>query len=242
ATRACRRHDTASARRRWREGSTSSRAGQRPAARFRRPTRFSCREQDVSASSKRRKLARRRPLDLMKGDLDYSKFTLPRVHFYADRKTASTSNSSMSELESDMQPLAEEIIAAPATSLGGLRAKALVALWEALPVYSGGHGGSLPMKAAMTVFAKSLAGGGGTSFADWVRVLVERSWGSGPQARPAIPLVHLSRPEAQRSAPLSLRLLSIAALQKFRASQRNHAGLNRSASRLALDSRYQRSS
>jgi hypothetical protein len=29
-----------------------------------------------------------------------------------------------------MQPLAEEIIAAPATSLGGLRAKALVALWE----------------------------------------------------------------------------------------------------------------
>jgi hypothetical protein len=35
----------------------------------------------------------------------------------------------MSELERDMQPLAEEIIAAPATSLGGLRAKALVALW-----------------------------------------------------------------------------------------------------------------
>jgi hypothetical protein len=34
----------------------------------------------------------------------------------------------MSELERDMQPLAEEIIAAPATSLGGLRAKALVAL------------------------------------------------------------------------------------------------------------------
>src|SRR4029450_6120576 len=33
----------------------------------------------------------------------------------------------------DMQPLAEEIIAAPATSLAGLRAKALVALWEALP-------------------------------------------------------------------------------------------------------------
>src|SRR5437870_3853135 len=29
----------------------------------------------------------------------------------------------MSELERDMQPLAEEIIAAPATSLGGLRAK-----------------------------------------------------------------------------------------------------------------------
>src|SRR5262249_26566876 len=158
------------------------------------------------------------------------------------RNSCAVPQARMSELESDMQPLAEEIIAAPATSLGGLRAKALVALWEALPVYSGGHGGSLPMKAAMTVFAKSLAGGGGTSFADWVRVLVERSWGSGPQARPAIPLVHLSRPEAQRSAPLSLRLLSIAALQKFRASQRNHAGLNRSASRLALDSRYQRSS
>ena len=39
----------------------------------------------------------------------------------------------MSELERDMQLLAEEIIAAPATSLAGLRAKALVALWEALP-------------------------------------------------------------------------------------------------------------
>jgi hypothetical protein len=39
----------------------------------------------------------------------------------------------MSELEHDMQPLAERIIAAPVTSLGGLRAKALVALWEALP-------------------------------------------------------------------------------------------------------------
>src|SRR5262249_38543680 len=39
----------------------------------------------------------------------------------------------MSELERDMQPLAEEIIAAPATSLAGLRAKALVALWGALP-------------------------------------------------------------------------------------------------------------
>src|SRR4029453_13839202 len=39
----------------------------------------------------------------------------------------------MSEIERDMQPLAAEIIAAPATSLGGLRAKALVALWEAYP-------------------------------------------------------------------------------------------------------------
>src|SRR5256885_5563182 len=46
----------------------------------------------------------------------------------------------MSELERDMQPLAEEIIAAPATSLGGLRAKALVALWEALPASAFHHG------------------------------------------------------------------------------------------------------
>jgi hypothetical protein len=46
----------------------------------------------------------------------------------------------MSELERDMQPLAEEIIAAPATSLGGLRAKALVALWEALPKSASHHG------------------------------------------------------------------------------------------------------
>jgi hypothetical protein len=46
----------------------------------------------------------------------------------------------MSELENDMQPLAEEIIAAPATSLSGLRAKALVALWEALPSHAFHHG------------------------------------------------------------------------------------------------------
>ena len=46
----------------------------------------------------------------------------------------------MSELERDMQPLAEEIMAAPATSLGGLRAKALVALWEALPAHAFHHG------------------------------------------------------------------------------------------------------
>ena len=46
----------------------------------------------------------------------------------------------MSELERDMQPLAEEIIAAPATSLGGLRAKALVALWEALPDHASREG------------------------------------------------------------------------------------------------------
>jgi hypothetical protein len=46
----------------------------------------------------------------------------------------------MSELERDMQPLAEEIIAAPATSLGGLRAKALVALWEAYPAHASHEG------------------------------------------------------------------------------------------------------
>ena len=46
----------------------------------------------------------------------------------------------MSELERDMQPLAEEIIAAPATSLSGLRAKALVALWEALASHAFHHG------------------------------------------------------------------------------------------------------
>ena len=46
----------------------------------------------------------------------------------------------MSELEGDMQPLAEEIIAAPASSLGGLRAKALVALWEAYPTHASHEG------------------------------------------------------------------------------------------------------
>jgi hypothetical protein len=46
----------------------------------------------------------------------------------------------MSELERDMQPLAEEIIAAPATSLAGLRAKALVAVWEALPATASHQG------------------------------------------------------------------------------------------------------
>ena len=46
----------------------------------------------------------------------------------------------MSELERDMQPLAEKIMAASATSLGGLRAKALVALWEALPAHAFHHG------------------------------------------------------------------------------------------------------
>jgi len=39
-----------------------------------------------------------------------------------------------------MQPLADEIIAARTTSLGGLRAKALMALWEALPASAFHHG------------------------------------------------------------------------------------------------------
>jgi len=46
----------------------------------------------------------------------------------------------MSELERDMQPIAEEIIAAPAISVGGLRAKALVALWEAFPAHAAHQG------------------------------------------------------------------------------------------------------
>ena len=56
------------------------------------------------------------------------------------RKGCETAQARMSELENDMEPLAEEIIAAPATSLGGLRAKALVALWEALPTSAFHHG------------------------------------------------------------------------------------------------------
>ena len=46
-----------------------------------------------------------------------------------------------SELERDMQALAEKIIAASATSLGGLRAKALVALWQAYPAHAS-HAGA----------------------------------------------------------------------------------------------------
>ena len=37
------------------------------------------------------------------------------------RKGCETAQARMSELENDMEPLAEEIIAAPVTSLGGLR-------------------------------------------------------------------------------------------------------------------------
>ena len=46
----------------------------------------------------------------------------------------------MLEFENNIQPLAEEIITAPATSLNGLRAKALVVLWQALPASAFHHG------------------------------------------------------------------------------------------------------
>jgi hypothetical protein len=58
----------------------------------------------------------------------------------------------MSELERDMQPLAEEIIAAPATSLGGLRAKALVMLWEALPAHADHKSGFEFLDASRSLF------------------------------------------------------------------------------------------
>jgi hypothetical protein len=63
----------------------------------------------------------------------------------------------MSELERDMQPLAEEIIAAPATSLGGLRAKALVALWEALPA-TASHQGAFDFPDASRSLFEAVAG------------------------------------------------------------------------------------
>ena len=63
----------------------------------------------------------------------------------------------MSELEHDMQPLAEEIIAAPVTSLGGLRAKALVALWEALPA-TASHQGAFDFPDASRSLFEAVAG------------------------------------------------------------------------------------
>jgi hypothetical protein len=63
------------------------------------------------------------------------------------RNSCAVPQARMSELESDMQPLAEEIIAAPATSLGGLRAKALVALWETLPAHAS-HAGAFEFRDA----------------------------------------------------------------------------------------------
>jgi hypothetical protein len=62
----------------------------------------------------------------------------------------------MSELERDMQPLAEEIIAAPATSLAGLRAKALVALWEALPA-NASHDGAFDFSDASRLLFDAVA-------------------------------------------------------------------------------------
>jgi hypothetical protein len=52
ATRVCRRRDTASASRRSRAGSTSSRADRRPATRFRPPMRFSCLDAGIYESAK----------------------------------------------------------------------------------------------------------------------------------------------------------------------------------------------
>jgi hypothetical protein len=63
----------------------------------------------------------------------------------------------MSELEHDMQPLAERIIAAPVTSLGGLRAKALVALWEALPA-TASHQGAFDFPDASRSLFEAVAG------------------------------------------------------------------------------------
>jgi hypothetical protein len=63
----------------------------------------------------------------------------------------------MSELERDMQPLAEEIIAAPVTSLSGLRAKALVALWEALPAHAS-HAGAFDFPDASRSLFDAVAG------------------------------------------------------------------------------------
>ncbi|SRR6266487_2391630 len=63
----------------------------------------------------------------------------------------------MSELERHMQPLGEEIIAAPATSLGGLRAKALVALWEALPSHAS-HAGAFEFPDASRSLFEAVAG------------------------------------------------------------------------------------
>ena len=65
---------------------------------------------------------------------------LARFTVAIQRTGCEAAQTRMSEIKNDMQPLAEEIIAAPATSLGGLRAKALVALWEALPASAFHHG------------------------------------------------------------------------------------------------------
>jgi hypothetical protein len=63
----------------------------------------------------------------------------------------------MSELEHDMQPLAEDIIAAPVTSLDGVRAKVLVALWEALPARAS-HQGAFDFPDASRSLFEAVAG------------------------------------------------------------------------------------
>jgi hypothetical protein len=57
------------------------------------------------------------------------------------RHGAHAANAQMSVLHADMEPLAEAINEAPALSLAGLRAKALVVLWESMPVWAD-HSGS----------------------------------------------------------------------------------------------------
>jgi hypothetical protein len=73
------------------------------------------------------------------------------------RNRCDVAQARMSELESDMQPLAEEIIAAAVTSLGGLRAKALVALWEALPA-TASHQGAFDFPDASRSLFEAVAG------------------------------------------------------------------------------------
>src|SRR5262249_27304924 len=55
------------------------------------------------------------------------------------------------------ESIAEEIIAAPVTSRGGLRAKALVALWEALPA-TASHQGAFDFPDASRSLFEAVAG------------------------------------------------------------------------------------
>jgi hypothetical protein len=73
------------------------------------------------------------------------------------RNRCDVAQTRMSELENDMQPLAEEIVAAPVTSIGGLRAKALVALWEALPA-TASHQGAFDFPDASRSLFEAVAG------------------------------------------------------------------------------------
>src|SRR5256886_8771499 len=74
-----------------------------------------------------------------------------------ERTGCDAAQARMSELERDMQALAEEIIAAPATSLSGLRAKALVAFWEALPA-TASHQGAFDFPDASRSLFEAVAG------------------------------------------------------------------------------------